>query len=107
MAHPVTKINAWDINLGYLPDNIYKEYPCIITGLVGTRIRCDLYTYTSSTPTSPYNNLYIKSDSTGSYFIIYGFLNTNLNGINVMMQFPKLKIGSIVNVPAMVQVSIL
>jgi len=105
MADPITKINGWDINLGYAANTIYKEYPCIVTGLTGNRIRCDLYTY--HTNPGPYDELHINSDLTGSFFIIYGFINTITAGTLVTIDLPRLKIGGNVNVPAWVKVSIL
>lgn len=107
MSHPVTKINAWDATLGYSADRIYKEYPCLTSGLPGTRIRCDLYTYSASSALQPYNNLHLNQDKTGPLFIIYGFTNSGLTGAAVTIQLPNIKIGSIVNVPAMIKVSIL
>lgn len=105
MADPITKINAWDPNLGYQSDRIYKEYPCIVNGLVGTRIRCDLYTY--KTIPGPYNQLHMNSDLTGSFFIIYGFVNTIATGTLVTIELPRIKIGGRVNVPAWVKLAIL
>lgn len=107
MSHPVTKVNAWHPTLGYTADTIYKEYPCLTSGLSGTRIRCDLYAYSASSTLQPYNNLHLNLDKTGPFFIIYGFTNSGLTGATVTIQLPKIKIGSIVNVPAMIKVSIL
>jgi hypothetical protein len=100
-------VNAWDSALGYASNRIYKEYPCVITGLPGTRIRCDLYTYHSNSSGLPYNNLHINTDFTGPFFLVYGFPASGLTGLKAVLEFPKLKIGSLVNVPAMVKVSIL
>lgn len=81
ISDPTTGINAWHPYLGYNPNQIYKEYPCIVSGLTGTRIRCDLYTYVNTL--GPYNNLDIHPDLTGSFFIIYGFTNTIATGTPV------------------------
>lgn len=105
MADPITKINAWDLSLGYKPNSIYKEYPCVVNGLSGNRIKCDLYTYT--TIPFPYNQLHINSDITGPFFIVYGFLNTFTTGTLVTIELPRLLIGTKSNVPAWLKVSIL
>jgi hypothetical protein len=105
ISDPVTGINAWDPYLGYGADRIYKEYPCIVLGLTGTRIRCDLYTYTKTL--GPYNNLDVNPDLTGPYFIIYGFINTITTGTAVTIELPDILIGNVANVPALIKVSIL
>lgn len=74
-------------------------------GLTGTRIKCDLYTYTSMP--GPYDKLHINSDLTGPFFIIYGFVNTIVTGTAVRIELPKVRIGSLVSKPAWVKLSIL
>jgi len=105
MSNPATGLNGWHPYLGYNPDKIYKEYPCVVTGLTGTRIKCDLYTFT--TAVGDYDKLHINSDITGPFFIVYGFVNTIVTGTAVTIELPKIKIGSQPNIPAMVKVSIL
>jgi hypothetical protein len=105
MEDPISKISAWAPYLGYQKDTIFKEFPCVILGLAGVRIRCDLYTFTSSM--GPYNNLHINSDITGPFFIVYGFNTPFAAGTVAKIELPRIKIGTMVNVPAWVKVSIL
>jgi hypothetical protein len=49
----------------------------------------------------------MNSDLTGSFFIIYGFVNTITTGTLVTIELPKIKIGPNVNVPAWVKLAIL
>lgn len=37
--------SGWAHGVGYVPDKIYQRYPCVVVGLAGTNIHCDLYTY--------------------------------------------------------------
>lgn len=105
MSDPVTKVNAWYQNLGYQSNRIYKAYPCVTIGLPGSKISCDLYTYNQGK--GPYNQLHINSDITGAFFIVYGFTRPIPTGIAVSIHLPKIKIGSIPNVPAWLKLSIL
>lgn len=60
---------SWAENIGYLPNQIYQKYPCLVKGLSGS-VHCDLNTYTTI---SPYNTLHINNKYTGPFIIIYGF----------------------------------
>lgn len=63
--------SAWADSLGYEFDKIYQRYPCLVTGLVGENVYCDLYTYYQRK--TPYSNLHINTDVSGPYIIAYGF----------------------------------
>lgn len=78
-----------------------------MAGLTGSRISCDLYTYNANSKKQAYNNLAIKTDFTGPFFIIYGFENTGIIGSNVKIYLPKIKIGSIPNIEARVRLTII
>lgn len=73
--------SGWANSLGYLPDKIYQRYPCVVVGLVGLNIHCDLYTYYNRK--TPYSNLHINTDWTGPYILIYGFDQNVPTGIPV------------------------
>ena len=73
--------SAWAHSLGYEFDKIYQRYPCVVDGLVGDNIFCDLYTYYERK--TPYSNLHINTDVTGPYFIIYGFDQNVVTGSTV------------------------
>jgi hypothetical protein len=80
---PDGQASAWQANLGYQSNKIYKQYPCVMTGLSGTNIQCDLYTYSSII--GPYNKLHINSYFFGPFIIIYGFDSFPAAGQNVII----------------------
>ena len=63
--------SAWENSVGYEDDQIYQRYPCVVTGLPGSNIHCDLYTYFSRY--TPYSNMHINYDVSGPFILIYGF----------------------------------
>ena len=67
--------SAWADSLGYTIDKIYQRYPCLVTGLTGDNIYCDLYTYYKRK--TPYSDLHINTDVSGPYILVYGF-NSNV-----------------------------
>lgn len=54
-----------------------------MTGLTGTNIQCDLYTYSSII--GPYNNLHINSYFFGPFIMIYGFDSFPPTGQNIII----------------------
>lgn len=97
--------SAWAPSVGYQIDQIYQMYPCVVIGLVGTNIHCDLYTYYQRT--TPYSNLHINNDFTGPYIIIYGFDQIIPINVPVRIEIPRIKIGSTPLASAMLGISIL
>ena len=97
--------NAWDSTLGYQADRIYKEFPCVVLGLPGNRIKCDLYTYVDAL--GPYNKLHIRSKLLGPFFMVYGFTNPVPQGIDIQVYLPGIKTSTNVGADAMVSFSIL
>lgn len=98
-------INAWHTDLGYSHNQIYKKYPCFVAGVIGVAIACDLYTY--SKVKGPYTQLFVGSDYSGPYFMIYGFVGATATGTIVTIDLPKILIGNLVNINADIGLSIL
>jgi hypothetical protein len=73
--------SGWAPSVGYQINKIYKRYPCVMVGLVGTNIHCDLYTYYQSL--TPYSNLHINYRFSGPYIMIYGFDQNIVTGLPV------------------------
>jgi hypothetical protein len=97
--------NAWHSTLGYQPNRIYKDFPCVISvNVVGDKIKCDLYTYVNTL--GPYNKLHIRSKSTGPFIMVYGFLNPAIN-VDIQVYLPGIKTSTSVGADAMVSFSIL
>ncbi len=96
--------NAWHHTVGYDEDRIYKEFPCVVVGMPGLRIRCDLYTYVNVV--GPYNKLHIRSKSLAPFIMIYGFLNAP-TGTNIQVYFPGIKLSNNVAADGIVSFSIL
>lgn len=84
--------NAWDSTLGYSPNQIYREIPCVITGLVGLKISCDLYTYI--TQDGPYNNLMINDRGNYPFITVYGYDRPISDGSAVTIHIPAVKLSS-------------
>lgn len=83
--------NAWHPTLGYEADRIYKEFPCVIQGMPGDRIRCDLYTYVNTV--GAYNKLHIRSQSIRPFIMVYGFTTAITPGDNIQIYFPGIRIS--------------
>ena len=72
---------AWATDLGYLPDTIYKRFPCVFSDdstktlppQYNSEVSCDLYTHL----TGPHASL-TNSSSRGPYLIVSGFTNDML-----------------------------
>lgn len=97
--------SAWDPTLGYGINKVYKEFPCVVVGLPGLRIKCDLYTYINQV--SPYNKLHINSNSWVPYITVYGFTTPVPAGLPVQIYLPGIKLSSNFNAGAVVSFSIL
>lgn len=97
--------SGWAHSLGYQIDRIYQRYPCVVVGLVGTNIHCDLYTYYQRE--TPYSNMHINRDFSGPYILVYGFNQNVPTGIPVRIEIPKIKVGSTPLSKAWLGVSIL
>jgi hypothetical protein len=76
-----------------------------VEGLTGENVKCDLYTHVDTL--QPYNNLHINNDLTGPFIMIYGFEQNILEGSEVIIHIPKIKIGSMTGSDCSVGVSIL
>lgn len=97
--------SAWAPSVGYEINKIYQRYPCVVVGLVGTNIHCDLYTYYQAV--TPYSNMHINNNISGPYILIYGFDQNIATGIPVRLEIPKIKLGSVVGAKALLGLSIL
>jgi hypothetical protein len=72
---------AWATDLGFLPNEIYKRFPCVFSDdstqtlppQYNSQVSCDLYTYL----TGPHASL-TNSTSRGPYIIVSGFTNMML-----------------------------
>lgn len=105
MPDPVSGMNAWHATLGFDADKIYKEFPCVVVGFTGLRIRCDLYTYVNSL--GPYNKLHIRSKQTVPFIMVYGFEQPIPVGSTIKIYFPGIKLSNSVGADALVSFSIL
>ena len=90
--------SGWAPSVGYEEDEIYQRYPCVVVGLAGDNINCDLYTYYERE--TAYSNLHINNNVDGPYILIYGFDQNVAEGIPVRIEIPKIKIGNSVGVEA-------
>ena len=97
--------SAWHPTLGYDADKVYKEFPCVVVGLPGQRIKCDLYTYVNSV--GPYNKLHINSRSLAPYIMVYGFETPVTTGSNIKIYLPGIKLSNNIGAGAVVSFSIL
>lgn len=97
--------SAWHPTLGYNPDTIYKQFPCVVVGLPGQIIQCDLYTYVNTV--GPYNKLHINSKSLAPFFMLYGFTDPVTIGSSIQIYFPGIRISNNLGAEAMVSFSIL
>ena len=97
--------SAWHPTLGYAADKIYKEFPCVVVGLPGQRIKCDLYTYVNTV--GPYNKLHINSKSLAPFIMLYGFVTPVPTGSNIQIYLPGIKLSNNLAAGAFVSFSIL
>lgn len=97
--------SAWHPTLGYSADKIYKQFPCVVVGLPGLRIKCDLYTYVNTV--GPYNKLHINSKSLTPFIMLYGFTNPVPTGSNIQIYLPGIKLSNNLDAGAVVSFSIL
>lgn len=97
--------SAWHSTLGYVADKIYKEFPCVVVGLPGQRIKCDLYTYVNTV--GPYNKLHINSKSLAPFIMLYGFVTPVPTGSNIQIYLPGIKLSNNLSAGAVVSFSIL
>ena len=75
-----------------------------MTGLTGTKIQCDLYTYFSMI--GPYNNLHINSYFFGPFIMVYGFDSFPPDGRNVILELPKIQLSNTPGINAILSLSI-
>jgi len=73
--------------------------------MVGTRIKCDLYTHVSNI--GPYNKQHISSDYFGPFIMVYGFEGPVLTGSSIDIYLPGIKISNQFGAKARVSFSIL
>lgn len=97
--------SAWHPTLGYDADKIYKEFPCVVVGLTGQRIKCDLYTYVNTV--GPYNKLHINSRSLAPFIMVYGFETPVTTGLPIQIYLPGIKLSNNIGANAVVSFSIL
>ena len=70
--------SGWAENVGYQDESLYQRIPCVVKGLAGDNIHCDLYTYDEVL--SPYSNLHINNDLSGPFVMVYGFEQNIVEG---------------------------
>lgn len=84
---------GWASSLGYDPDQIYKNYPCIFyrtdDSAHDSNVRCDLYTYLNG----PHASL-TDISKRGPYILVYGFKAPLAINENYRFEFARFKIGS-------------
>jgi hypothetical protein len=95
---------GWASGLGYTPETLTKNFPCYMYGSGATditKIKCDLYTFTSG----PYISL--TTTNPGPYILVYGFDSNLCQGCQYRFEFPRILIGSATNVQTNIRFSIL